>query len=449
MANVYVPTQLLEIFKKTKKKIRIEMRDNAAIACSTILQHGGKNAFLKRDGKDWDQEEWALIPYDAFKIRRNAIRPTLELLIKNSIITCDGMASHPKMPKAKRKNFGPNRSNGYRFANTIQESDLVPYPLREIRTATIVVPSPKVAVRNELTPTQQIIADKMLQIDADYQVIKRVLEDSKLSIAESQHQHFLAERITQKQFYAVQSSTGRLFTSLNACPKRLRTAFNVKGEAMVEIDVSCCNPLLLCYVMKDNSQVTFQDRSKFQAWTETGRLYCVIAAALGTERDSVKTAILSYFGGPHEFSDARLQSNLKKEKDLLLHGEIKADFETLCKIADWFDKTLPTIAQFLAEWKKGPSDWWPAEGKRKKKFGGDKKGPYAVVSRTLQKLESQVIIEDCCKNIFAKYPDAVISTIHDAILVPASFVKPTETELRSSFASLGLSPKIKVSCPLA
>ena len=442
MVDVYVPKQLVE--ELTKSKLRIEMKDNAALACSAILERGGKRVF---------RGKYARVPFEAFGIRRNSTKDTLDWLIKRKYIKSDEQASHPKMPKTKRKNKGPNRSNGYRFANRISEADLVPYTLRPRKVSaaqseTFTIPAPTVDYRGHLTATQKLIAQKMLQFDVDWQVLKHAIRTPGFSIAERVQMEFHAGRMLHKQFYAKSTSTGRLITSLNSCAKALRAALSVNGEQMAESDAGCANPLLLCYLMRKSDKVTYNDLTSFQGWTETGRLYDVIAQDLRTDRETVKEFILSYICGPHDFSLSRLQGTLSRVPPKKLTPELKREiveqYARLCEIAAWFRRTLPSIDQFLADWKTLKEGHWQAENARRKRIGGQLKGAHAIVSRTLQRMESDLIIEHCCRNIFAKYPDAVLTTIHDSLLVPTSLIKTAETEMRRSFATLGLSPKIKV-----
>lgn len=437
MVDVYVPKQLVEELKKSK--LRIEMKDNAALACSAILERGGKRVF---------RGKYARVPFEAFGIRRNSTKDTLDWLIKRKFIKSDEQASHPKMPKTKRKNKGPNRSNGYRFANRISEADLVPYTLRPrkvnaAQSGTFTIPAPTVDYRGHLTATQKLIAQKMLQFDVDWQVLKHAIRTPGLSTAERVQMEFYAGRILHKQFYAKSASTGRLITSLNSCAKALRASLSFNGEQMAELDAGCCNPLLLCHLMRDSGKVSDNDLATFQGWTETGRLYDVIAQDLRTARDTVKQSILAYFCGAHDFGLPRLTEKLKwyAPSD---HWAVVNEFLRRREIAAWFRSILPSIDRFLAAWKMPKEGHWSAEYARQKKLGGKARDSHAIVSRTLQKLESELIIENCCSAIFATYPDAVLTTIHDSLFVPVSFIDAAKIELRRSFASLGLSPMIKV-----
>jgi hypothetical protein len=288
----------------------------------------------------------------------------------------------------------------------------------------------------------------MLKFDVDNEIIRDALQAPGLGIAEKLQMSFYASKIRHQQYYAKRTSTGRLITTLNSCSKAFRAALSVNGQQLAELDAGCCNPLLLCHLMRGKRKISNGDLSCFQGWTETGRLYDVIAQDLRTDRDTVKQSILSYFCGPHDFSPSRLQGTLSRvppnKLTPAMRREIVEQYARLCEIAAWFRRTLPSIDQYLAAWKTMKAGHWKAENARRKRTGSPRRGAHSIVSRTLQKLESDVIIEDCCRNIFAKYPKAVLTTIHDSLLVPTSLIKTAETELRRSFATLGLSPKIKV-----
>lgn len=435
MSELRVPKQLLEVFEKTK--IRKEMRDNAARVCNIIIERGGKKPFCK---------EYVRVAIEAFGVRRNSVRGTLDYLIDNDVIQCDWLASNPKMPKHNRKNFGPNRSNGYRFAPAISTADVVSYELqanRPPRKTAAAPPSPCVRECGQLTATQKILAAKMTQFDVDEALLKKLEVDLLSTVEVTQLKHY-ATQFRQKQYFASSASTGRLFTTFTSCPKALRSVLCVNGESMAELDASCCNPLLCCRLMA-NAGFEPAQYADFQTWTEGGTLYCEIAGALNTSRDTVKELILTYFCGPHEFDEARLNRQLADEKDSSKHPQITADFRTLQKIARWFQTSAPAVDKFLANQKKPSINYWKKANAIRKQTGQNIKGPHAVISQQLQKLESEVVIEDCCKNIFANNPDVVISTVHDCLLVPKSFVETAKAEFIRSFASLGLKPTIKTS----
>ena len=381
-------------------------------------------------------------------IRRNAVSEALRFLIEHSHLECDGQASHPIMPRAKRRNKGPKRCNGYRFRLPGGESDLIAYTLQSASAQKRLFDRPPkppfVRYCDNLTPTQKALAIMLLHFDIDTGLVRQVLAGHKCSDGQMSYLQFQAEQVAQKQHYAVRCSTGRLATSMTALPKIFRPALRLNGRHLAEADAGCCNYVLLTSILQNDRKVSLQDLSLFQGWSEAGRLYDVIAEAIGSSRDAVKDPILSYLAGPHDFTLSRLQRSLSETENWAEHCEISNQFAMVCEVAHWFRNHLPSIHRFLSTWKTPDDLYWRSEAIRSQRTGNKRKGPHAVVSRTLQELESKVFIESCSKHLLENHPTAVFATIHDSLLLPVSFVPAATTELRNSFAELGLSPKIKI-----
>ena len=441
MAQFLITKQAAQYCKTTK--VRKERVDNAAIATTTFVRRWGPNKAI--------DSKFRMMAFESFVeagIRRNAVCDALRFLSEHSNFECDRLASHPLMPRVKRRNKGAKRCNGYRFRLPGGESDLIPYELQSLsakkRLLDFPANPPIVRYRDDLTATQQALALMLLQFEIDLKEVQQLLQSPDLSVAESEYLRFQAEQVAQKQHYAVRCSTGRLSTSITGLPKILRPALRLNGRPLVEADSGCCNYVLLVSVLQNCRTVSLQDLSLFQGWSEAGRLYDVIAAALGTSREAIKKPILSYLGGPDDFTCARLRRQLKFSTDWWEVCQKSNEFAKVCEVAHWFRETLPSIDRFLSTWKSSDDLHWKSEAIRSQRTGNKRKGPHAVVSRTLQQLEANVFIESCSKHLLEKYPDAMFATIHDSLLVPESFFAAAKTELRNSFAELGLSPKINI-----
>ncbi|MCX7385993.1 MAG: hypothetical protein NTX48_04945 [Planctomycetales bacterium] len=392
-----------------------------------------------------------MMPFESFVeagIRRNAVRDALRFLAEHSHLEPDGQASHPIMPRAKRRNKGPKRCNGYRFRLPGGESDLIPYTLQSASAQKRLFDRPPkppfVRYRDDLTPTHKALAIMLLHFEIDMEIVRQVLTGHKCSIAQMSYLQFQAEQVAQKQHYAVRCSTGRLATSMTALPAIFRPALRLNGSPLAECDAGCCNYVLFASILQNDRTISPQDLSSFQGWSETGRLYDVIAAEIGTSRDVIKKPVLSYLGGPDDFTCSRLRRQLNSCPDWWEVCQKSNEFGKVCEVALWFRETLPSIHRFLSTWKTSDDLFWKSEAIRSQRTGNKRKGPHAVVSRTLQQLEANVFIESCSKHLLEKYPAAVFATIHDSLLLPVSFVPAATTELRNSFAELGLSPKIKI-----
>ena len=290
-------------------RVRKERVDNAAIATTTFIRRWGPRKAI--------DPKFRMMAFESFVeagIRRNAVSEALRFLGEHSHLESDGQASHPIMPRAKRRNKGPKRCNGYRFRLPGGESDLIPYTLQSTSAQKRLFDRPPkppiVRYRGDLTATQQALALMLLQFEIDLKVVQQLLQSPDLSVAESEYLRFQAEQVAQKQHYAVRCSTGRLATSIAGLPKVLRPALRLNGRHLAEADAGCCNYVLFASMLQNERTVSLQDLWLFQGLSEAGRLYDVIAAAVGTSREAVKTPILSYLGGPDDFTCSRLQRQL-------------------------------------------------------------------------------------------------------------------------------------------
>lgn len=209
---------------------------------------------------------------------------------------------------------------------------------------------PFVRYRDNLTPTQKALAMMLLHFEIDSEMVCQVLTGHKCSDAQMSYLQFQAEQVAQKQHYAVRCSTGRLATSITALPKIFRPALLLNGSPPAESDAGCCNYVLMVSILQNDRTVSLQDLSLFQGWSETGRLYDVIAAAVGTSREAIKKPILSYLGGPDDFTCARLHRQLKSCTKWSEVCQQSNEFAEVCEVAQWFRETLPSIHQFLSKW---------------------------------------------------------------------------------------------------
>lgn len=425
-------------------KVRKDRLDNAAIATTTFICRWGPRKAI--------DTKFRMMPFESFVeagIRRNAVGDALRFLAEHSYLESDGQASHPLMPKAKRRNKGPKRSNGYRFRLPGGESDLIPYELQSVcakkRLLDLPPNPPFVRYRDDLTPTQKALATMLPHFEIDAEMVRQVLTMPELTIAEMVFLQFQAEQVAKKQHYAVRCSTGRLATSISGLPKILRPALRLNGRPLVEGDAGCCNYVLFASLLQNERTVSQQDLSLFQGWSESGRLYDVIAAEIGTSREAIKKPVLSYLGGPDDFTCSRLRRQLSFCTSWREVCQKSNEFGKVCEVAQWFSETIPSIHRFLSTWKVSDDLYWKSEAVRSQRTGNKRKGPHAVVSRRLQQLEANVFIESCSKHLLEKNPSSVFATIHDSLLMPETLVSAAKTELRNSFAELGLCPKIKIS----
>ena len=68
---------------------------------------------------------------------------------------------------------------------------------------------------------------------------------------------------------------------------------------------------------------------------------------------------------------------------------------------------------------------------------------YKRMARAIQSIESQIMLE-CCANLWKKYPDMFLVTVHDCIKCLPEDVEKVQAELKSTFEKYHVSPKFEV-----
>ncbi len=101
-----------------------------------------------------------------------------------------------------------------------------------------------------------------------------------------------------------------------------------------------------------------------------------------------------------------------------------ADTKTMCQLPIYtvMKRWFPTVAEFLIE---------------------SKREAYQELARSCQRWESRLMIDGACAEIIDNYPDAILVTVHDAILTQPRFVETVENAIRRQFWQLGIVPLLK------
>ncbi|BCU78141.1 hypothetical protein llg_28560 [Luteolibacter sp. LG18] len=200
------------------------------------------------------------------------------------------------------------------------------------------------------------------------------------------------------------SKTGRLYTMANALPKELRHALRIHGERTEELDVKCCQPLLLVTLYPRQTL----EKAKFQSLVEHGDVY---AAA----RDTIC---------------GTMDRNEFKNNHFIpwLFGSKEGFNPYAPAIEAWFAIQFPEL---MAEIRR--------IGKVKNAKDETARNPKAL-PRHLQRLESKLI----WKTVEAAGIPAV--SIHDGVRVRVGDLEKARAVLMASFwDSYQLTPQIEVS----
>jgi hypothetical protein len=395
-------------------------RDAMVLFCWVILRHGGFD------------ERFVQIGYGAFgqffpvrylKEFRKALA---------DLVNCDEIFSY--------RLEGQEKCLGYRFARHLSKQDFVEVELKSDRRHKLdrkpqVVLDPWFKQHNLTLPVHHKLAEcfDLFQLDESrLQEVLSALDVDKRVAAEHQAEHWLAQ-----QYFITVADTRRIYSSAANMKRELRRILKVGGEAVAEIDVSCCQPYLLSYFLKD-----VIPQSEFQIYrqlTESGSLYGEISHDLGRQRDSVKLATVQWLCGSW-FEESPFgnttSGNVSTEDEEL-------ELAVLEELHGWFKRRFPSVCEYMRS-EKTNRDYYKIFNTITRQQQGKTTQPYAIIAHRLQRLEAEIVIEHCCAALFVQHPQFPILTAHDALIVPVSKVEQALAQMKNSFREFGLCPKIAV-----
>ncbi|RLS59154.1 MAG: hypothetical protein DWH91_01090 [Planctomycetota bacterium] len=221
--------------------------------------------------------------------------------------------------------------------------------------------------------------------------------------------------IQSGEFYANRCEYGRFHSSFTGLSKvaRKRLVLKSTGEILVEIDVSCCQPLLLW--AKAAEGMTAEERSGFEpeyrSLCEHGELYSFLTSEL--------LVMCKREGLSHEdFMECR--ENIKGEL-IRMFFQKQSGMQRNQLTSVVYDR-FPGIVDYA----------WSA-----------KAFDHKDLSRELQRMESRIMIDGVCSQLVEDHPEIVLVTVHDSILCTPSCFEAVELEIIHQFRKLGVKPFLK------
>jgi hypothetical protein len=395
-------------------------RDAMVLFCWVILRRGGFS------------ERFVQIGYGAFGqfFRVRYLKEFRKALA--DLVNCDEIFSY--------RLEGQEKCLGYRFARHLSKQDFVEVELKSDRRHKLarepqLVLEPQFKQHNLTLPVHQKLVEcfDLFQLDASkLQEVLSALPVVNRVAAENQAEHWIA-----KQYFITVADTRRIYSSAANMKRELRRILKVAGEAVAEIDVSCCQPYLLSYFLKD--VIPHAEFQIYRQLTESGSLYGEISHDIGRQRDSVKLATVQWLCGSwFEESPfgATTSGNVFTEDEEL-------ELAVLEELHGWFKRRFPSVCEYLRS-EKTNRDYYKIFNTITRKQKGKTTHPYAIIAHRLQRLEAEIVIEHCCAALFVQDPNFPILTAHDALIVPVSKVEQALAQMKNSFMEVGLCPKITV-----
>ena len=191
------------------------------------------------------------------------------------------------------------------------------------------------------------------------------------------------------------SITGRVYGSWATIPRQLRGVFLIDGEQVVEVDIKSAQPTFLVTLYKDRNSKECQ---KFIKMIQTGKIYEVIMKKMEIDSEiEVKDMMVNFLGGKKRIS----------------------------KLNDFFTKYFPVLFEVMKM-----INAKECKDKRRNKNGN--------LSRILQGIESDIIVNDVCQNYN-------VYTMHDAVICKKSEVELAKKAVKDAmFKRLGIEGKVKI-----
>ena len=204
-------------------------------------------------------------------------------------------------------------------------------------------------------------------------------------------------------FGRVDKFSRRFHSNLTQLKKELRQYLRVDGEKLCQIDIKCCQPLLIGLLAK---QAGFEDERYLRICEAD--LYQFLAEKLGLSRKSVKT---------HFAQKALFSSN-----------------RSICqtsKVMLFFKKEFPKIFEFMKQAKSRPKT-------------KDNPKPHNHLAYLAQSAEVDFVIHTVCERLRKERPEMFLATIHDSLVMLRTDAEYVKMVMSEEFAHLNLNPNLQV-----
>jgi len=210
------------------------------------------------------------------------------------------------------------------------------------------------------------------------------------------------DKIIEKSFYLKEDSFGRIHTNITNLKRDLRKYLKFNDQSIVNLDISSSQPLLLYILSRSCNNGVYM-----------GSISCCAATDLEHYKSLVEA------GEIYPFLSEKLLLQPTEDIKHVLYRDVFFGKDTHPKFCELF----PTVAATLKELKK--SD-------------------YRNAAWTMQRLESDIVINKICRDLMDTHPNAFITTIHDSFISTRENIPIIQDAVRRTFRALGVAPKLRV-----
>jgi len=225
------------------------------------------------------------------------------------------------------------------------------------------------------------LIESLTKIDIDYdEALKFIDYKRKIGeMCEPKYQKNLIsiENINSKSIYFNFDDYGRFHTNFTILKREVRNrCLSIDNEMLDEIDIKNSQPLFFAVLLKKELPYINGDTKRYFDLVKQGLIYeDIIEKSKLTKRFEAKELMYKVLFG----------NNVKTNK----------------KLNKIFQKLYPSVYEYILEFKENRTS-------------------YKELSHELQKMESDFIFNTVIKEIYEKYPDIILFTIHDSIVCSKS-----------------------------
>lgn len=245
---------------------------------------------------------------------------------------------------------------------------------------------------------------------AAHQLVNERLAGGKWSLEKANVATVRIQAIKEWDWFCTRDTTGnRIHHNFAVLNKMLRpTCYLESGEALVNIDISNSQPLLLCLLMKQGIKGSLPaDVIAYIDLCETGKFYRALAAKLGVD-----------------ISTEEAYDGFKK---LMFRTIFYGRNEAAAKCPEWylFTQEFPAVAAFITDYKRKD---------------------YKALSVALQRLEAEIVIDGVIGKIAQAYrPDQFFAvTIHDSVTTTHDNAAYVLDLMHQEFTKRGVKANIEI-----
>lgn len=391
------------------------------------------------------------------------IKPLKKALIDSGLIVCDNQY------------IKGHKSHGYKLGDQFRDDRIVQVPISGQATANKIIKARRAKERKVRLDVHCWLRSKFSDLDIDLPAALEKL---------SSHHAFESvkipvEEISTKSVAFSSCPYGRVHTPLTRLSRQVRYCLHVGGEPLINLDIKNSQPLFLALLImnyrrrgnKTFGYITFKDNAvdpykdidsiieqTVTPFTSKKEIYHLslpnrsITNRKAIEKDSevlCSQTLTTTTCCPQ--GNALIKKPLKQDELLFLSlCEDGCLYEHLASIADipiraWakeqFFGVLFSKNYFQSKLKSAFTEEFPnvAEVIRV-----HKKHNHQHLAQLLQNIESNFIINNVCRRIMKEMPEAPIYTIHDSVLTTTQYIDQVNHIMEAEFATLGLSPSIKL-----